>query len=53
METMRKDWSMEDFLHEIPAVPGKDITTKQVLNYGASNYVYHIWEQDEADYWRI
>ena len=50
METMRKDWSMEDFLHEIPAVPGKDITTKQVLNYGASNYVYHIWEQDEADY---
>lgn len=46
----RDNWSIQDFLNEVPIVPGSDITADKVLNYGVSNYVYHVWEQDEEAY---
>lgn len=46
----RECWSIEDFLNEIPVVPGCDITPQKVLNYGVSNYVYHVFEQGEEEY---
>ena len=50
MGVKRENWSIEDFLKEVPVVPKSDITAEKVLNYGVSNYVYHVMEQDEADY---
>ncbi len=46
----REQWSQEDFLNEIPVVPGSSITAQKVLNYGVSNYVYHVMEQGEEEY---
>ena len=46
----RETWSIEEFLQEVPCVPGCNITSKQVLNYGVSNYLYYLDEKDETDY---
>ena len=46
----RDNWSIEDFLNEVPTILGSDIVAEKVLNYGVSNYVYHVMNQDEADY---
>lgn len=46
----RETWSIEDFLKEVPTVPGHDITAEQVLNYGVSCYLYYLMEQEESDY---
>ena len=47
---MRTMWSVEDFLAEIPVAEGFDIDSTKILNYGVSNYVYHIMDQEEDAY---
>ena len=47
---MRGNWSIEDFLQEIPLIEGSNIEKQNVLNYGMSNYVYHVAERDEEAY---
>lgn len=47
---MRTMWSIEDFLAEIPVAERFDMNSTKILNYGVSNYVYHIADQDENDY---
>ena len=46
----RSSWSISEFLQEVPIVPGSDITPEKVLNFGVSNYVYHVLEQGEEEY---